>query len=480
LAFTFPLDIDAKTYSYVAERILEGAMPYRDAWDHKPPGILYLYAAVFWLIGVKPWAVIGTKLLLDAATFGVLHAVMRRLYDRPTALVVTVLCAVFSSGIVLQRMSLQAEHPMLLFASLCLWYAIRGLDDARARWLFVSGACLGLAATFKQTAVIMLAGPVAMTILSGPGNGGEGPSRAARRSAWFLMGAIVPVLAWTIYFWWRGALLDLWLTIPFNAAYGRTSVAKYLVSNAVEGATYFAEQWFLWMLAAVWVWFVVSDGPDRSDGTVLGWLLGSVIVLALLGNFYAQYVIALVPALTAAAGAVLVRLWREFERVRARWPSGQVVCAILVAGFVGLFVAKQLRVYSLVEAERAAREQLAPISAMVEGVAAGEAYCWGINLLCWRTPAPTRFFYQYPLLLVGNETVRNALGVSAIGEALTRIEARKPEIIVVEHLELRGLDTGPPAALVALLEREYRRDLQVVTEGGGLVVDVHVRAGSEQ
>src|SRR2546426_4055419 len=45
-----PIGPDQGTYSYLAERILEGGLPYVDAWDNKPPATYYAHAAVLSLV----------------------------------------------------------------------------------------------------------------------------------------------------------------------------------------------------------------------------------------------------------------------------------------------------------------------------------------------------------------------------------------------------------------------------------------------
>src|SRR5438874_13153082 len=41
-----PMGPDQGLYAYIGERILHGQLAYRDAWDQKPPGIHYVYAAL--------------------------------------------------------------------------------------------------------------------------------------------------------------------------------------------------------------------------------------------------------------------------------------------------------------------------------------------------------------------------------------------------------------------------------------------------
>src|ERR687889_2081724 len=45
-SLTQPMGPDQALYAYVGERILHGELPYRDAWDQKPPGIHYVYAGL--------------------------------------------------------------------------------------------------------------------------------------------------------------------------------------------------------------------------------------------------------------------------------------------------------------------------------------------------------------------------------------------------------------------------------------------------
>ena len=47
-----PLQTDTGIWAYIGGRILDGALPYRDLWESKPPGIFYLFALVERLFGI--------------------------------------------------------------------------------------------------------------------------------------------------------------------------------------------------------------------------------------------------------------------------------------------------------------------------------------------------------------------------------------------------------------------------------------------
>ena len=46
-----PMGADQGLYAYVGDRILAGELPYRHAWDQKPPAIHYTYAALLHALG---------------------------------------------------------------------------------------------------------------------------------------------------------------------------------------------------------------------------------------------------------------------------------------------------------------------------------------------------------------------------------------------------------------------------------------------
>src|SRR6478752_6036094 len=45
-AIVQPMGADQGLYAYAGQRILAGELPYRDAWDQKPPAIHYTYAVM--------------------------------------------------------------------------------------------------------------------------------------------------------------------------------------------------------------------------------------------------------------------------------------------------------------------------------------------------------------------------------------------------------------------------------------------------
>ena len=53
----YPLTRDQGAYAYIADLMMQGGVPYRDAWDLKPPAVYFVYWLAFALFGRSEFAV---------------------------------------------------------------------------------------------------------------------------------------------------------------------------------------------------------------------------------------------------------------------------------------------------------------------------------------------------------------------------------------------------------------------------------------
>src|SRR5215212_115597 len=90
-----PMGADQGLYAYVGDRIRAGELPYRDAWDQKPPAIHYTYAALRALWpneAVVPFA----DLVVAAMLAAMLYAVGGTLASRATGQIASLLFLLLS------------------------------------------------------------------------------------------------------------------------------------------------------------------------------------------------------------------------------------------------------------------------------------------------------------------------------------------------------------------------------------------------
>jgi len=72
---------DQGIYATVADTVLRGGMPYRDAWDFKPPGIYVIYAATRTLFGSGQWAIRVVEVLGLASVVAAFVVLARRFFS---------------------------------------------------------------------------------------------------------------------------------------------------------------------------------------------------------------------------------------------------------------------------------------------------------------------------------------------------------------------------------------------------------------
>jgi hypothetical protein len=146
----FSFGRDQGIYAVVADTILKGGMPYRDAWDFKPPGIFLTYALAQALFGKSMLAIRLLEVLGLLATVLGLQRLGQVFFDKPKAGLV--------AGAVASLLQAELEFwhtgqpetfgGYLTVAAL----VVVTLEPAqRRRWLVpvATGALFGLCALFK-------------------------------------------------------------------------------------------------------------------------------------------------------------------------------------------------------------------------------------------------------------------------------------------------------------------------------------------
>ena len=199
---------DAAIYDYIGQSILRGQVPYRDVIDIKGPLAPQLSALAMVIgksVGVRD--IIAVRLfhvflvgLLSSVTFLVAEAYFR---SRAAALIASLIPMMFSSFIEMMIAGTQPKLPMMVFGMLSLLLIARD----RPFW---AGCCSMLSCLCWQPG-LMFTG-VAFLIFSR-----YLTSWRDLRASKVLAGAIMPLAVTLVYFYFRGALGDMWAwTITYN------------------------------------------------------------------------------------------------------------------------------------------------------------------------------------------------------------------------------------------------------------------------
>lgn len=151
---------DEATYSALAARVAEGGAMYTDAIDHKPPGIVTVYAAVFSAFGPYRLAAVRGLLVVVVALTGIAVGELALLVTGdPRAGIAGVLYVLASStgfpdNVQPANTELFLNLPLTL-AAIAMATALRA-QTVRRVWLLatLAGALTGLAGLFKYQAAL--------------------------------------------------------------------------------------------------------------------------------------------------------------------------------------------------------------------------------------------------------------------------------------------------------------------------------------
>jgi len=329
-----PLERDEGEYAYIAQRMLEGDVPYRDAFDQKPPGIFALYLAAFALFGQSVEAIHGFMYLWTLGTLAALHALVSGTAGALAAAFAALAFAVLSIDPRLVATAANTEIFLLLPLVASTALLQRGLERDRAPLWLACGALAAAACWIKPVAAanaLFLVLFAAGTAFAG-GSGGRA-ARAARRVAWLAGGAAavsLPVLLALARVDALSAFMDA--VVWHNLSYGRNvSLEKgirYASAALGDQAPSLAACWALALLGLA----LPGALPRRSHWLLGGFALGSAAGVSWGLYFRPHYFVLLLPALCALAGVGAAALARPLAAAppAARW-AGMAALAALVA-----------------------------------------------------------------------------------------------------------------------------------------------------
>jgi hypothetical protein len=391
--------LDAAVFVLAGVGIRQGNVPYRDLWDHKPPGSYLLnaagQAALPWL---DPWLV---GWLLTLAFTGAAIVVFERLLRSRLSPAAAFLWSVL--GLVLM-----ASFPIALgggltesFAVLPLVVALMVIARAAAglRAVALIGCLLSVACLLSLQAL-----PAALALFAAATLRRGGLLSPVGRAAAGVAGGVVLPLAVVAWLAVRGAIGDaLDQLVTYNAAY-RSSAGKaddmipvtllLLLCLTVPAAIEMARM------------ILKPRAFDRVGWACFAWAVGYLLYIGFQGRIYLHYLILLVPPAVWLAGAGTAWLAAQAKapqrRVRAA-AVGLLVAAWLAIAISAFTVVGLHTAFGRFSADRA--EQLDTAAWIGTNTpSSATLFVWGhdadLYLLADRHPYDS-YVYDFPLLTAG-------------------------------------------------------------------------------
>jgi hypothetical protein len=453
---------DAGVFFYAAQRLLDGGAPYRDIWDHKPPGVYFVDAVGLLLGGRAGVWVLQLTFLVAAVLLG--YRALRREFGPTAALVGSLAWLVALPRLFLeygQTSFVEFYALPLQFGALFLLGEIRALTPARAIAIGVLG---GAAFLLKPTLVgIWIA--IALVVLL------QRRRSALMPLAGIAVGGLVSlavVVAWATARGVLGEMVDQ--ALVYNRAYSAFAPLSERIDAVFSGLRLTLPSGLAVVAVGAWVYAVLTR---RFSPTLLGVALAAFpieIALSTWGRGYHYYFIAWLPSMAVLAAFGV----SEVQRIA----SPRIVRPALVLAVLAMSVLPGLLVTRLALTTDDGRFRSAAAYVAANTRPSDTVLIWGSHaevLFLAERRSPSRYVYQYAAL-----STRGYATPARVDEFLADLQRARPALIldasresfVTPPLDLAGLRAwvSPEAQYAPLPELE-----QVVE----FIEATYERAGTE-
>jgi hypothetical protein len=300
-----PLERDEGGYAYVAWRLAEGEMPYRDWFEQKPPGIFLAYAAAL-LLPIDPVVAIRLSAALASALASVaLFALVQPLLGLAPAALAALLLGWLSADPMLQGSIANTELFMLpgMIAAAALSLSVSAAPVPPRTSSLGLGALLGIATLFKPVAAANV--PFFLLVVALRGGRQGSLSRLARFAGWAALGGLLVWLPVVLWLWSRGALAEFAdVVILHNFRYaGRLplEVRAAAFSHYVSG--FLPTQGPAWAAALLGLILLAARRAWLAAGFLAGFALANALGTSATGLFFPHYFQQTLPAVAALGAA---------------------------------------------------------------------------------------------------------------------------------------------------------------------------------
>ena len=445
---------DYGIFSYVGQQIMLGKLPYKDAWDHKPPAVFYVDALGLWMAHGLRWGIWAIEFICLAAAIGLSYILIRRQWG-----VFPAICAValwtIGLNITLQGGNITEEFPLPLhFLALILF-----LNLAESPGGIWDGLIIGLAFSISflfRANNAMVETALVLTLWLGWLIRRKFHA-LIRQSLWMGVGALIPLLLTAVYFWRLGIFQDMYdASITYNMLYSETQFSG--TSGLVAGFQNLGPIAWIGLIGYIILWVQVLNqwrAGVKPSAMSLFLLIGcpfGVLVTDPAQRNYGHYFVNWLPFIALLAGLGFHALqnsipkFKELKLAESYYLGLALLLALLYFALSGLAAGNWTSMTGLLD--RSSLERDSVVSVYVENnTSPGEtALFWGgfpgENLMSHR--ASPSAYITYPLLLDANlsETFSNRF--------FHDLTTHRPALIVdMEYTKALSLDPKTRAAQLA-------------------------------
>ena len=467
----FPLGRDQGVFTYVAQVMLRGGLPYRDVWEIKPPGIYLVYAGLVKVFGPDPvWLHVVDVVLAAVTAFALYRWVAPRWGVVAGTVAGIWLPALYLGGTYWSLAQAESfANPLLLGCIGACTMTVAACERRPATgWLVLAGTLAGTTVVLKTTAIAPVLPFLAWAAWNWRPEESRWPARF-RAAAMLAVAVLAPVMLAVAWMRATGCLDDyIDIQRSFVAGYTRISGIPFRRWHVLDPLFLPA-----WALGAVGLIVVLVRRRQPWDGLLAAWFIAALAGVWVQRKFFGYHWTPVLPPLVALAGIGLDVALQGVARVRPlralRVPRLGVAVGTLLA--LGWALGAQWHHYraavAFLEGKLPREQYLARFGRPFAGDYSALAdqwvaehlrehtrpndpvFIWGfeplIYVLANRRP-PTRFAFNQPLTTPGTPD-------SWREELLRDLQQRPPEVFIVAEKDAIPHASGLTEDSATLLPR---------------------------
>ncbi len=347
----YPLTRDQGAYAYIADLMMKGGAPYRDALDLKPPAVYLVYGLAFALFGRSEFAVrlfdVLYALVSGASIYLLAHEVF---HDRRIAALSAWIYAFCYYLWIHFYAAANPESFMVPVLTTSVLGTVRALRTRTRNSLLLAGVAAGFAFWFKPTAGVVVVAALAWMVLT-MWQEQRTMSSVLRNFTFVILGGLLGLLPIALYLYGHGLgeLIELWRDYGTGAYVGARGLAlgegPLAVLDVIMG---YLRHWQLlvWLsLAGVLGILVGRERYGRAEAVVV-YLLSTLAATLLQGKLFEYHWIPVLAPAAILAAVALAGLASEISGQTknplrtplSAWPATDMRTLFAVIVLVGLLL----------------------------------------------------------------------------------------------------------------------------------------------
>lgn len=215
-----PLERDEGEYAYFGRLILNGMVPYTEAYNMKLPGMYYMYALIMAIFGETYKGIHIGFVFMNAGTMIFLFCAMKTLFNPLVGIFTGGLYGLMAMSNTVLGFAAHATQFVMFFVSLALFFFSKYEENKKMSFALLTGIMFGMAFLMKQQAVyFILFGGIVFLIfrfLEQPVN----IQLVVKHTGIFSVGVFIPYIAVLLVMLASGAFNKFWFwTVEYASKY---------------------------------------------------------------------------------------------------------------------------------------------------------------------------------------------------------------------------------------------------------------------